>query len=207
MQGRLTEGALPKLVVVTALVTTGLGAMALGYFVVTSDVASSDPGIVVAPATPQWPPPRELPTTRLDGTNAYLEVRSSARPLLLLVLDTECPACMENMANWQSLARELGASANGVPQTIVLSISPMAETVSYLNAYTVPNADVHLIEQWALSALSVTGTPTTLAFEPATGELVQWVGVLSEGDLEAIRRWAEAVSVGSGATPARQMHD
>lgn len=195
---------LQKLVVATAVVTTGLGALALGYFVATIDTDTSGPGVVIVPSTPQGPAPRELPTTTLDGANDYLAVRASERPLLLLVLDADCVACMENMQNWQSLAREFGSPANATIQTIILSISPHAETVSYLDANPVPHATVHLVERWVLAALSVTGTPTTLGFTPTTGELTQWLGVLSERDKEDIRSWAAEVNAGPAAAGARE---
>ena len=133
--------------------------------------------------------PGDLPARDAAGATAPVQLAGRERPLLLLVLSTECGFCEANMPNWRSLADRIDAAGAQAPELMVLSVSPVAETRAYLERHGV-DLPFRLIAPSSLPLLGIDGYPGTVAFHPADPALRVWAGVLDQAQQEAVMSWS-----------------
>lgn len=145
--------------------------------------------------------PRLIPAKGGGGEAADLRTDGRTRPLLLLVLRTECPFCEQNMPGWGELLADLAVLGDGGPEPVVLSVSPPEETAAYLARHDL-EVGVRYVEPGVLPLLGLVGFPSTVAIDPGQGSLSVWDGVLTETDRRTVLAWAgvvpAAVTAGGG---------
>lgn len=137
--------------------------------------------------------PADVPALDGAGVPAAVVLADRARPLLMLVLSTECPFCEANMPNWKALAAQM--EREDAPELVVLSVSPAQATRAYLERHGL-QVGFRVIDPSALELLGLEGYPSTVAFHPGDRRLRTWTGVLTEGDQRAVLAW--------GRTPWQQ---
>lgn len=145
--------------------------------------------------------PGDLPAADLAGQTAPVLLAGRERPLLLLVLSTDCPFCEANMPNWRALADQIARRGAEAPELMVLSVSESGETRDYLARHGI-DLPVRLISPSVLSLLGIPGYPGTVAFHPSSPALLAWTGVLEDGDQEAVMSWSRTPWSGSSQVNA-----
>ena len=125
------------------------------------------------------------------GELELLRLTDPGPPTLLLVLSTTCPYCEETLDEWRAIldAADSDGAASGernAVRTIVLSTSPAAETVRYVEANRLHASSLLLIGSEELAALGSSGVPTTVLVRPTDGTLRRWTGVLNSSEVEEI---------------------
>jgi hypothetical protein len=131
--------------------------------------------------------PAHVPAVDGDGVAAPLVLVERSRPLLMLVMSTECPYCEANMPNWRSLAERIDDTDG--PEIVVLSVSDAAATRAFLERHGL-EVPFRVIDSSALELLGIDGYPGTVAFHPEDRVLRDWAGVLDDADQEAVAAWA-----------------
>jgi len=172
---------------VTELTAIGLllaGSAWLGQLVHHNYVVHSD-AVVGANALA----PGDLPAHDPAGTPASVQLAGRERPLLLLVLSTECGFCEANMPNWRSLADRIGEAGERAPEVLVLTVSTATETRAYLKRHGL-DLQFRVIAPSSLPLLGIEGYPGTVAFHPSDPSLKVWAGVLDDGQQEAVMSWS-----------------
>ena len=179
---------IPEIGVVVLLV---VGSFWLGQIALHNHV--THPEELRRAAEPRFAPVR-ISARTLDGAAGDLRIHDRQRPLLLLVLSTDCPFCKQNMPNWRRIVQQVEALGETAPEVLVLSVSSSQETSSYLTAHGI-DVPALLIERSELGSLDLTGFPSTVAIVPAARSVQSWPGVLNDVAQETILAWAEASMV------------
>ena len=133
--------------------------------------------------------PPDVPASSADGAVAPVNLAGRERPLLLLVMSTECGFCEANMPNWRQLAGGIGTAGDQAPDLLVLSVSPADATEAYLQRHGL-DLPFRVISPASLPLLGIEGYPGTVAFHPDDPTLRVWAGVLEAPHQEAILSWS-----------------
>lgn len=124
----------------------------------------------------------------LEGSPARVGYDDPGRDSLLLIFSPDCPACEENMARWKELER------TNVPeerQLYYISTTGQERTRRFVDEHGL-DGPVFVAAAGALAGYKVAYIPTTILVGPGGVVKRVWVGVLSEEDLDELKRHAGA---------------
>ncbi|MDH3283710.1 MAG: TlpA family protein disulfide reductase [Acidobacteriota bacterium] len=117
-----------------------------------------------------------LVATALDGSPATVSYDDLNEDTILLVFSPSCPACNENMANWQKLEDRYPSEDK---RLFYVSTAGADETLEFVAAYGIA-APVLLPDDFTMTEYKITHIPTTLVVGPGGAVKEVIVGVLSE---------------------------